>query len=61
MKCPRRAEVTSKYWKATDEVPKRRKGGLKLPKGIVPIRQSQDVGSMWGLREVLLPTAEIGL
>ena len=26
-------------------MPKRRKGGLKLPKGIVPIRTLQDVGS----------------
>ena len=47
MKCPRRAEVTLKYWKAMDEVPKRQKGGVKLPKGIVLIKQSQDVGSMW--------------
>ena len=44
-------------------MPKRRKGGLKLPKGIVPIRTLQDVGSKrritayngnWSVRPLLV-------
>ena len=53
-----------KYWKATNKVPKRQKGGLKLPKGIVLIRTSQDVRSErhitayngnWSVRPLLIP------